>query len=194
MKIIWVSTFILISTIVLASDDTPSNMETFKQESKVQINELATTLKSRLMTAMQDGGLGEAIKVCNIEAPIITNEINTQSDVLIKRTSLKIRNPNNAPDEWEVEVLTNFQDQINEGIPISELTYSEVNEQNGIISYRMMQAIPLGGACLACHGPMESLPQVVKQELKEKYPLDQATGYTAGELRGAFSLSKTTQQ
>jgi hypothetical protein len=57
----------------------------------------------------------------------------------------------------------------------------------------MMRPIPAGGVCLACHGPAEVLPNEVKQALKTKYPNDQATGYTAGQLRGAFSVSKTIQ-
>ena len=46
-----------------------------------------------------------------------------------------------------------------------------------------------GDTCLACHGKAIT-PQVLEQ-LDARYPDDRARGYGAGEIRGAFSLSKT---
>ena len=194
MKILWMGILLLIVTTCSAEENRPSDMEIFMEDSTVQIKKLAMSLKTHLVAAMQEGGPGKAIEVCNVEAPIITEEINSQSDIQIKRTSLKIRNPNNAPDDWEKMVLTDFEDQVKNGIRINELNYSEVSEDNGIETYRMMSAIPVGDVCVVCHGPKESLPDVVQEELNAKYPNDQAIGYTVGEIRGAFSLSRKIQQ
>ena len=194
MKILCISVFLLMATSCFADENTPSGMDIFLEESSAQIASLSKSLKSRLSAAMKEGGPGKAIKICNVEAPIITDKINSESDVYIKRTSLKIRNPDNAPDKWEKKVLTDFEDQLKNGIPLDELNYSEVSKHNGVTTYRMMSAIPVGGVCLACHGPKESLPKVVQDELIVNYPDDQATGYSVGELRGAFSLTKTIQQ
>ena len=193
MKILWTGILLLIVTACSAEENKPSEMEIFMEESNRQISNLAMSLKTHLVAAMQEGGPGKAIEVCNVEAPIITNEINSQSDVQIKRTSLKIRNPNNAPDEWEEKVLTDFEDQLKNGISIDKLNYSEVSEDNGVKTYRMMRAIPVGNVCVVCHGPKDLLPDVVQKELAAKYPNDQATGYSVGGLRGAFSLTKTIQ-
>jgi hypothetical protein len=39
---------------------------------------------------------------------------------------------------------------------------------------------------LACHGPEEALQPEVRAALDQRYPEDRATGYAAGDLRGAF--------
>ena len=191
MKILLASILLIFSSASIAGGDDPDDMAVFIEQSKAQIKRLATSLKTKLTEAMQNGGPGKAIEVCNLEAPVITSNINSTSDVYVKRTSLKIRNPDNAPDEWEIMVLNKFQEQLDNGMPLKEINHSQVSEQDGVTTYRMMRPIPVGGVCLACHGPSDSLPKEVKQELKTKYPDDQATGYAVGQLRGAFSVTKT---
>ena len=51
-----------------------------------------------------------------------------------------------------------------------------------------MQAIPTGEVCLACHGT--AIAPEITAALDEQYPDDQARGFSLGEIRGAFSLSK----
>jgi excinuclease UvrABC helicase subunit UvrB len=55
-----------------------------------------------------------------------------------------------------------------------------------------MKAIPTAEKpCLACHG--KTLAPQVAARLKELYPDDRATGYAAGEIRGAITLSRPLQ-
>ncbi len=65
---------------------------------------------------------------------------------------------------------------------------STIELDHGITRYRFMKAIPIDGVCMACHG--ETVAEDVQSILAEKYPLDAATGYKPGELRGAFTISK----
>jgi hypothetical protein len=51
-----------------------------------------------------------------------------------------------------------------------------------------MKAITTEGICLACHG--KTLGPAVSKKISELYPSDHATGYSVGEVRGAFSLKK----
>ncbi|MFN7177274.1 MAG: DUF3365 domain-containing protein, partial [Thermaurantiacus sp.] len=53
---------------------------------------------------------------------------------------------------------------------------------------RYMRAIPTAPQCLACHGPEEAIAPAVRAAIAERYPDDRATGFRAGELRGAFSI------
>ncbi|MBK8909014.1 MAG: DUF3365 domain-containing protein [Rhodospirillales bacterium] len=50
--------------------------------------------------------------------------------------------------------------------------------------FRYMKAIPTAELCLACHGT--EIDPAVSTTLKKHYPLDQATGFQAGDIRGAF--------
>ncbi|WP_027856709.1 Tll0287-like domain-containing protein [Marinobacterium jannaschii] len=159
-----------------------------KAEAKQAMMALAKNLSGELKTAMKSGGPGAAIEVCNTKALPITAQISEQQGWQIGRTSLKLRNAENKPDAWELKVLQQFADQAAQGANLKTLAYSEVVDVGGQQQFRMMKAIPVQDKCLACHGSDIAAPVAAK--LQQLYPQDQATGFKAGDLRGAFSLKK----
>lgn len=160
-----------------------------QQEAKVAIKKLATTLMQELKAAKQSGGATEAIKVCNLKALPLTEEISLQHGWDISRTSTQWRNPKNKPDVWEQAVLADFQNKADKGADLKKLMHAEVttNEQGQQV-FRVMKAIPVGEKCLACHG--SSIKPALLEKLDELYPEDNARGFNAGDLRGAFTLQK----
>lgn len=145
---------------------------------------LGTALKAELEAALQTGGAVAALGVCRIKAPHIATRISAERGMHVSRTSLKPRNPHNAPDVWQAEVLREFESRKAAGEDPASLSYAAVvgNE------FRFMQAIPTAPACLACHG--ERLAPDVSAKIAELYPQDQATGFRQGDLRGAFVIVK----
>ena len=75
MKILLASIILIFSAPSMAGGDKSDDMTDFIEEGTVQIKSLATSLKTKLSEAMQNGGPGNAIEVCNLEAPAITSEI-----------------------------------------------------------------------------------------------------------------------
>ena len=148
--------------------------------------QLATNLKSRLKSVLQSEGPVEAITVCNLEAIEITNEISNSFNGEIGRTSLKLRNPNNRPDEWEYAVLVKFEQLKQSGTPIKELEFYETHKTENEKVFRYMKAIPTSAPCLLCHGEVIAPP--IDEKLQALYPQDQAMGYKPGDLRGAFVI------
>ena len=55
---------------------------------------------------------------------------------------------------------------------------------------RYRKPIMTGPLCLTCHGEVATQPSALRDVLMREYPHDAATGYAAGELRGAFSLRR----
>ncbi|MFW5450705.1 MAG: DUF3365 domain-containing protein [Methylophagaceae bacterium] len=164
----------------------------FQQQSKVAIQEFATTLKGALVSAMQSGGPTEAILVCNQVAPTIAASLSEKYGIDIARTSLKVRNPDNKADCWEQKVLRQFEDRKQAGEAINTLSFSEkINRDDGQ-ELRMMKAIPTGEVCLKCHG--SNIAEPVQATLDKLYPDDQATGFSLGDIRGAFTIRKTVKQ
>lgn len=147
------------------------------------------TLKGELQAGMKAGGPVQAIDVCHTRAPQIAQELSAQHGWSVARTSLKLRNPGNAPDAWETQVLNEFEARKAAGADPNTLEYSAVVDQDGRQVYRYMKAIPTGQVCLSCHGGDAVAPQV-EAKLQQWYPHDQARGYQAGDLRGAFTLTK----
>ena len=68
------------------------------------------------------------------------------------------------------------------------MNLSEIVTINNVPTYHDMEPIGTGAICLNYH--CERLSSPVQQTLKDLYPLDQATDYKKGNLRGAFSLLK----
>lgn len=146
------------------------------------------SLKGELEQGMKTGGPVTAISVCNVKAPMIAAETGEKTGWQVARTSLKLRNPDNKPDAWELTVLKAFETRKAAGEDVTKMEHSEVVTIDGKKTFRYMKAIPTAELCLNCHGS-EIKPEVARS-IDELYPEDQARGYKAGDIRGAFTLQK----
>lgn len=156
--------------------------------SRETVKEFMQTLKQELQASMQEGGPVNAVSVCNLTAPAIANTYSVRNGWEVGRTSLKLRNPDNAPDAWERSVLDAFEERKLAGEDPAQMEYYEVIRRDGGKELRYMKAIPTSRVCLACHG--EALDSIVKTRLKKLYPHDQALGYREGDIRGAFTVTQ----
>lgn len=153
------------------------------------VKQLGGSLKKELVTTMKSAGPVAALEVCNVKAPVITTEINEKSSLEIQRTSLKYRNPKNAPDAWEVAVLEKFAARHAAGEKFKMMEFAEVVDNDGVKQVRYMKAIGTGKPCMQCHG--SDLNPKVAEKINALYPEDKATGFKVGELRGAFTITET---
>jgi hypothetical protein len=158
-------------------------------EARGLVKQFGSNLKGELVKAMQSGGPTEAIKFCNLRAPGIASDVADASGWEVGRTSLKLRSQANSPDAWEVKVLQGFEAMKVAGADPSKLEYAETVEVNGQKVFRYMKAIPTEKACLNCHAA--TVAPAVEKKLQALYPEDRARGFNVGDLRGAFTLSKT---
>lgn len=157
-------------------------------QSRGTVKAFFTELKGELVAGMKAGGPANAISVCNVKAPGIAEKHSRNNGWDVGRTSLKFRNPNNAPDAWEKAVLEKFEQRKAAGEDLAKMEYYEVVESDGKKSFRYMKAIPTGEVCLKCHGSNIAAPVV--QRLDELYPGDKARGYSLGDIRGAFTITQ----
>ena len=174
-----------LSSSAIADEDMSARVMKYRSA----IKSLVMSLKSELRRAMRAGGAINALDVCHTKAEPISSKVSKQVGFSVKRTSLKPRNSNNAPDDWERAVLEQFEQRKAQGENPKRLEFVEVVENNGQRQVRYMKAIPTRGVCLRCHGS-EIAPKVMNK-LQELYPNDKATGFKVGDLRGAFSITET---
>jgi len=159
------------------------DMEDARQEaSRALADQLQAELGSRLMSTLATEGPVEAIDVCQLEAPGIATRVSSGASAQVGRTALKVRNPANLADEEAREVLNLFQKQLDDGEPGPQEYFAE--SEDG--SARYMRSISTQAMCLVCHG--SNLEEDVKAAIAERYPFDEATGFAAGDLRGAFII------
>ena len=169
-----------------------ADTEQYKAEAKQITSAFFDELKGELVKGMKAGGPVAAIGVCNTLAPAIAEKHSESSGWDVARTSLKLRNPNNAPDAWEASVLQLFEERRAKGEGPDALVYADTVEEGGERYFRFMKGIVMPPAdkmpCLMCHG--ENLAPDTAAALNELYPQDRARGYRAGQVRGAFTLKK----
>ncbi|MCQ4323599.1 glutamate synthase [Stutzerimonas stutzeri] len=158
--------------------------EQLRSEAASLIPAFQQQLLGTVKQAMADGGPSKAVEACQLLAPGIAEQ-HSKAPWQVGRTALKIRNPDNAPDAWERQVLEQFARRAAAGEPLETLAHGEIVGGE----YRYMKAIGTAEACLGCHG--ENIKPELLGLLDQHYPQDQARGFREGELRGAFTLSRT---
>ena len=156
--------------------------------SREAIKSFAGALQKQLKSAMADGGPTAAIEVCNVAAPEIAQSASAARGWSVGRTSLKLRNPDNAPDAWELAVLHDFEARKAAGEDPGTLDHAEIVAGDGQRTFRYMKAIGTQPVCIVCHGT--SIAPEVTARLDALYPDDRARGFEVGDIRGAFSITQ----
>ena len=160
------------------------------EESRKTAQAFMQTLGGALKKQLETGGAESAIGVCKQIAPALAAEY-SKDGRLVKRVSLKTRNKTQGtPDDWEKEVLEGFDQGQRGGKPLDAMEVSMVNSDADGRWFRYMKAIPVQPMCLQCHGKPADISTWVKAMLTKEYPEDKATGYSAGEIRGAISIKR----
>lgn len=151
---------------------------------------LQSELTARLQAALADGGPAKAVEVCRVEAPAIAARLSTDG-WQVRRVGTRVRNPaTGTPDAWERAGLERFARELAAGARPEALSIATLDDSvPGAPRLRWMRPIVTAPLCLTCHGAPESQPPELRAALREAYPRDAATGYAAGELRGAFSVT-----
>jgi hypothetical protein len=162
--------------------DAPASSSAWVVDSRALSQRLGNTLRGRLSIAMGNGP-EKAIEVCRSEAPALAAQLSRDSGAHLRRTSTRVRNPANAPDSWDASAMREMARRIAAGEPASQVEVHAVVDGRR----RYAKAIVMEPMCAMCHG--ERLAPAVEAAVRASYPVDAATGFKAGELRGAFSVS-----
>ena len=163
------------------------NTSAYHQEADRVASALIKELGSALQDQMKTAGPEAAISVCADLAPRIVNRVSKQNGWRVTRVGTRVRNPLlGMPDQWEQGVLADFKLKADAGEPYETMSYSEVVDELDGRYFRYMKALSMKPVCLACHGNPAQIPGVIR----EMYPHDKATGYQAGDLRGAVSIKR----
>lgn len=159
----------------------PSNQELveIRQTGAKVTDALMKSLGGQLKAALQSGGPVSAIHLCQHAAHPLTEASAADFEgVTVRRATLKPRNPKNAPDESDRNVLESLESSEERDILI-EWTAETA---------RFYQPLMIQEVCLACHGDPASFSPELTSTLAELYPEDQATGYALGDLRGVIRV------
>lgn len=172
-------------------DEPPAELDAGQRARAVEIggaaaDVLARTLGSRLAAALSQGGTVQALVFCSGRAQDLTDSVSTTlpPGLAVGRTSLRVRNPANAPDALDRRVLLDFEEAATSG---RSLPGEEVRPGPGD-EVRYYRPLVVTEMCLGCHGPVEEIAPAVRDVLNARYPDDRAVGYGVGDVRGAIRV------
>jgi len=150
-------------------------------------------LKSILIEQIQSNGVLQAVSVCSDTAQVLTNNFGVERGIYIRRVSLRNRNPNNFPDDFEKRILNKFELLHQNNELNSKTEYAEIVTEGDYKYLRYLKPIIVQAECLNCHGSRTDIMPEVKNLIVQNYPDDKAIGYKSGDLRGAVSIKKAIE-
>jgi hypothetical protein len=186
----------LILSLLLGGCATPGTV-TQKPDSK-QVDEMRATAKSlamqlggKLKAEMEANGPAAAVGVCKKIAPQIAADLSKQTGWQVGRVGTRLRNAETGtPDAWNAKALAEFSQRMKQGEKPDTMELAEVVAEPSGKYLRYAKAIGVQPLCLTCHGSPKDIPEGVKARLQAEYPMDKATGYSLGELRGAVVVKR----
>jgi hypothetical protein len=150
---------------------------------------LASRLFGELSAALKESTPDRALDVCAVKAQAMTREIAAAEGLSLRRTALRCRNPENAPDPFEEAFLRKEAERVAAGGAPREEPFAEVvDAPGGGKELRFLKTIHVGGICVACHGGEADLSDATRAALAKRYPEDRATGFRLNDFRGAVSV------
>lgn len=161
------------------------------EASRAVAKTLVTQLGGKLKAEISANGPASAVGVCKVIAPQIAADLSRQTGWEVGRVGTRTRNAETGtPDAWESKALASFAKRMKQGEQPDTMELAEVVTDASGKHLRYAKAIAVQSVCLTCHGSAESIPEGVKARLQVEYPMDKATGYSVGELRGAVVVKR----
>lgn len=148
---------------------------------------LTDSLGKNIKKHMKKGGVMKALDFCSKEAFNLTKKVNKKIPVgvRIKRISSQYRNPVNAPKEEEIKILESFKALKDANAILPKYIVQKVDAKTD--KYYKPLVIE-NKVCLKCHGDISKYIDL-RRKVASIYPLDRATNYEMGALRGAIVVT-----
>jgi hypothetical protein len=137
---------------------------------------IQSATSAELTRELTSGGPGDAIRVCHLSATSLIYRLGRDEGIAAGRTAARLRALVNAPKPWAVPIVTQYA---NAKAADVDGFVVDLGDKVGV-----MRPVAHRPVCSSCHGVQEKLDTRVREELKDRYPVDRATGFKDGDLRG----------
>lgn len=165
---------------VIPQENAPSK-ELTKEDFKKIAEETKKNLVGNLTKQITENGAEKALEFCNINAIPLTQKLEVENGVAIKRVSDRNRNPENLANETELKIIEQFKTQL------AKKEELKATMKNGVF----YAPIVTNTMCLQCHGTEnKDIKPEVLAKIKMLYPKDKAISYKENELRGLMVINK----
>lgn len=171
-------------------DVTSPEAKPYRDTGDRAIDRLAITMITDVANGVARNGAAVTVDQCHLkDIPMKDGLVGGMPRITaMKLTSLKLRNPANAPDAAERAALETMKAQLDTGLAPG-LLVQKVTRPGGATEWRVYKPLANIRQCGVCHAKPEEMPADLRQKLEQKYASDQATGYTFGDWRGVMRVT-----
>ena len=172
------------------ADDAPEAAD-IRAQGENAINRLAITLVREVTNAVAKDGAEAAVDVCHLKNLTTTKGVidGLPRITAVKKTSLRLRSPANAPDAADQLALEQFKQQMDNGDAPSPILIQRVEPAGGAPEWRVYKPLGVAPKCMLCHGDSADQSPGLRAKLAKLYPTDLAAGYSTGEWRGVLRVT-----
>lgn len=172
-----------LSLTACATEEAAAPQPAFARNAAQVADAYQAALQGELGAALKQAGPVGAIGVCQSAAPAIAADMSDQGELTVSRIARRNRNPGNAvPAELDALYQQLEREPLRDGNPHVVTAVVQNREV-------FMRALPMKEQpCAQCHGT--NIAPEVQAAIAASYPDDQATGFAAGDLRGAMLITR----
>lgn len=171
-------------------DPDSADVRPVRSPGEYAIDRLAMTMITDAAAAVSRGTEVAALQTFHLkDVPMKNGTVAGLPRILAaKLTSLKLRNPANAPDVAEQQALQYVQASLDGGVP-PRILIQKVEHPGAAPEWRVYKPLANIRQCGNCHGNPEDMSPELREALQKKYPDDKATGYVTGQWRGLIRVT-----
>jgi hypothetical protein len=174
---------------VIGGDDTANKIAQYGFKMIEQIGGLMIAEVNRELANRE---ISEAVSLLHLKSMELPKPVAGRPTITaIKRTSLLIRDPRNAPDAADTAALNKIHSQLMADQLPDKMLVQKIERAGQPVEWRVYRPIGASQSCLACHGDPKTFRPGVKAALDLLYPEDKAVDYGAREWRGIIRVSMT---
>lgn len=152
------------------------------------VTETFSLLSSNLQSAIQSGGVSNALPFCSLAASPLTAGMAQKHGVALRRFTHKPRNPAGRADATEMAVLKSLEAALAAGHTTNPPPPLITNFTATTATF-FAPIVLNNELCLKCHGePGRDIAEENLAIIQRLYPRDEATGFKPGDLRGAWRV------
>jgi hypothetical protein len=170
------------------SDD--ASVEEIAQFGSKTIEHIGSMLIAQVSHELATNETSLAVSIMHLKNLELPKPVPGQPTITaIRRTSLLLRDPHNAPDAADRAALDLIHTQLMADQTPSKMLVQRVEHPGLPVEWRVYRPIAALPSCLACHGDPKTFRPGVKDALDRLYPEDKASDYVAHEWRGVIRVS-----
>ena len=155
-----------------------------------EISRIGGLLVNQVNQVLVNDDIGSAVAAMHLKNLELPKPVAGKPAITaIKRTSLMIRDPQNAPDAADAAALELISQQLMDGEKPDSMLVQRVDRPGKPVEWRVYRPIATSKSCLVCHGDPAKFRPDVKAALDHLYPQDKAVDYQAQEYRGVIRVS-----